>query len=102
MLIGKGDTCVVLRDEEPNIKTCLFTNFEIREIPYQAVRYKSAYLPLHNVVGGGTVYKTGNEVILLQSGHEIVVKIIHFDLLCDETHQISVAIGAVKTTMVLH
>lgn len=93
VLIGRGETSVILRDEEPNIETCLFTNFEIREIPYQAVRYKSAYLPLHNVDGGGTVYKTGNEVILLQAGHEIVVKIIHFYLLCDETHQISVAIG---------
>ena len=38
------------------------------------------------------MYKTGKEVILLQAGHEIVVKIIHFYLLCDETHQISVAI----------
>ena len=93
VLIGKGDTCVILRDEEPNFKTCLFTNFEIREIPYQAARYKSAYLPLHNVVSGRTVYKTGNEVIILQAGHEIVVKIIHFFLLCHETHHISVAIG---------
>ena len=92
VLIGKGDACVVLRDEEPNIETCLFTNFEIREIPHQATRYKSAYLPLHNVVGGGTVYKTGNEVIVLQGGDEIVVKIIHFYLLC-ETHHISIAIG---------
>lgn len=92
VLIGRGETSVILRDEEPNIEACLFTNFEIREIPYQAVRYKSAYLPLHNVDGGGTVYKTRNEVILPQAGHEIVVKIIHFYLLCDETHQISVAI----------
>lgn len=29
VFIGKGDICVVLRDEEFNIKICLFINFEI-------------------------------------------------------------------------
>ena len=61
--------------------------------PHMETSFNSAYLPLHNVSCGGAVYKTGNEVSVLQGDDEKVVKIIHFYLLCVETHYISIAIG---------
>ena len=95
VLRGKGHPHVINEEEGPNIKTYLtLNNIHIREIPDMATMYKSALLPLHNVSCGGTVYKSGNEVsVLLQgSDDEVIVKIIHFYLLCVENH-ISIAIG---------
>lgn len=93
MLIDKGDTRVIMREERLNISACLFNNFAIRGTPHMAPRYKSAFLPSHDVSCGGTVYKTGNEVIVLQGADEVIVKIVHFYHLCVENHYISVAIG---------
>ena len=95
MLIGKGHPHVVTREEEPNIETCLtLSNIDIRETPSMATTYKSALLPLHNLSCGGTVYKSGNEVtVLLQGNEEVIMKIIHFYLLCVEKQYISIAIG---------
>ena len=93
VLVGKGNPCVLSRGEVLNIECCLFSNFEIRVQPHMATSFNSAYLPLYNVSCGGAVYKTGNEVSVLQGDDEKVVKIIHFYLLCVETHYISIAIG---------
>ena len=93
VLIGKGDTRLITREEELNITACLFNNFTIRGTPQMATRYKSAFLPLHNVSCGGTVYKTGNEVSVLQGDDEVIVKIVHFYQLCVEEQYISIAIG---------
>ena len=50
VLVGKGNSCVL------NIEACLFSNFEIREQPHMATKFNYAYLPLHNVSCGGTVF----------------------------------------------
>ena len=84
VLVGKGDTRVITREEGHNITACLFNNFAIRGTSHMATRKKSAFLPLHNVSCGGTVYKTGNEV------SEMIVHCYH---LCVENHYISIAIG---------
>lgn len=95
VLIGKGHPHVIPREQEPNIETCLTSNnIDIRETPSMATTYKSALLPLCNLSSGGTVYKSGNEVcVLLQRDEEVIMKIIHFYLLCVEKQYISIAIG---------
>ena len=94
VLIGKGHLHVIAREEGPNIETCLtLNNINIRETPSLATTYKSALLPLRNLSCGGTVYKSGNEVIvLLQGDKEVIMKIIHFYLLCVGNQYVSIAV----------
>lgn len=93
VLIGKGDTHVIMREEALSINSWLLNNFEIRETPHMATRYKSASLPMHNVSCAGTVCKTGNEVSVLQGHYELIVKIIHFYHICVQNQHISIATG---------
>ena len=52
------------------------------EIPNPEMAYslQIAYLPLHNEGAVGTIYRTGDDIIGLQGGQEICLKILNFYL----------------------
>ena len=76
ILIGSGKIEHLPRDEGEAIHA--YDN-EI-QTPEVAHTFRSAYLPLHNEGAGGTLYRTGDDIIALQGTQEICLKIIKFYL----------------------
>lgn len=76
ILIGSGKIEHLQRDEGRAIHAY---NNEI-QTPEVAHLFRSAYLPLHNEGAGGTLYRTGDDIIALQGHQEICLKIIKFYL----------------------
>lgn len=76
VLIGKGEIEQLQRDAGRAIHSY---NNSI-QTPEVAYLFRSAYLPLHNEGAGGTLYRTGDDIIGLQGHQEICLKIIKFYL----------------------
>ena len=76
ILIGSGKIEQLQRDEGRAIQSY---NNEI-QAPEVAYSFRSAYLPLHDEDAGGTLYRTGDDIIGLQGNQEICLKIIKFYL----------------------
>lgn len=76
ILIGSGKITWLQLDEGRAIHSY---NNEILN-PEVAYSFRGAYFPLHNEGAGGTTYRTGDDIIGLQGGQEICLKIINFYL----------------------
>ncbi|XP_078355504.1 uncharacterized protein LOC144658540 [Oculina patagonica] len=76
ILIGSGKIEQLQRDQGEAIHAY---NNQILT-PEVAHSFRSAYLPLHNEGAGGTLYRTGDDIIALQGNQEICLKVIKFYL----------------------
>lgn len=88
ILIGSGRIEQLQRDEGQAIHA--YNNGILT--PEVAHSFRSAYLPLHNKGAGGTLYRTGDDIIALQGNQEICLKIIKFYLVEHENLFTSFAI----------
>lgn len=76
ILIKSGKIGHSQRDEGQAIHAC---NNEI-QIPEVACSLQSEYLHMHNEGAGGTLYRTGDDIIALLGNQEICMKLIKFYL----------------------
>ena len=76
ILIGSGNIERLQRDQ--GIAIHAYNNQILT--PEVAHSFRSAYLPLHNEGAGGTLYRTGDDIIALQGNQEICLKVIKFYL----------------------
>ena len=93
VLFGKGEVEALQRDEQISIEDYFGNTPGFTGAPDTAAVYRSAFVEETNSSGGETVYRTGDDAIVLQGENESVVKILQFYLLTVNHKYIPIVTG---------
>lgn len=93
VLFGKGEVEFLQRDERLSIKDYFRNTPGFSEAPDTATVYRSAFVKETSTHTCGTVYRTGDDVVVLQENNKSIVKILKFYFLTVNQEYIHIVTG---------
>lgn len=93
VLFGKGEVEFLQRDEQLSIKDYFRNTPGFSEAPDTATAYRTAFVKETSTHTCGTLYCTGDDVVVLQENNKSIVKILKFYFLTVNQEYIHIVTG---------